>query len=222
MLFRSSYASAAAPAIRSLLVEARPYWILAAVVYCYSSLQIPLIGLIAGKKDLGVYRSALLLATGLELFYNSINSLLLPRLVAWRQNGPAYLWQRQKELFGLFLLLGGAVSIILIWCAPLVYRKFLGTEFMGAVLPFQILVAGRLVVFVGQIFAWSLTALHLDRQFFRASLAGAIFSVVANLLLVPKFGIVAAAGVSLVAELLVHTLCFLAIRRHTISTHLVS
>ena len=210
------------PGIKALLVESRPYWILAIVVYCYSSLQVPLVGYMAGKKSLGVYRSALMLAAGLELFYNSVNSLLLPRLVVWRQQGSAYLWRRQKELLVIFLLVGGAVSATLILSAPLIYRRLLGAEFSDAVLPFQILVVGRMVVFVGQIFAWSLTALHLDRQFFSASLVGALFSVGANLLLVPKFGIVAAAVVSLLAELLVHALCFLAVRRHTISTPLAS
>lgn len=209
-------------AIRPLLLESRPYWVLAVVVFCYSTLQVPLVGYMVGKESLGVYRSAIMLAAGLELFYNSVNSLLLPRLVAWQQHGPAYLWRRQKELLVLFLIIGGVVSAVLILAAPLIYHHLLGAEFSKAVLPFQILVAGRLVVFVGQIFAWSLTALRLDRQFFSASLAGAFFSVSANLLLVPKFGIVAAAVVSLVAEVLVHALCFLAIRRHTISTNLTS
>lgn len=219
-LTRAPDATGTVTSIGPLLLESRPYWVLAVVVYCYSTLQVPLVGFIVGKESLGVYRSAIMLAAGLELFYNSVNSLLLPRLVAWQQRGQAYLWRRQKELFVIFLFIGVVVSGVLILAAPLVYHHLLGTEFSKAVLPFQILVVGRLVVFVGQIFAWSLTALRLDRQFFFASLAGALFSVSANLLLVPKFGIVAAAVVSLVAELVVHFLCFVALRRHTFSIHL--
>lgn len=213
---REAGASTEAPCIKALLVESRPYWALAVVVYCYFSLQIPLVGYMAGNKMLGVYRSALLLSAGLDLFYYSINALLLPRLVAWHQHGHAYLWSRQRELFGLFLLLGGGVSAVLIWTAPPFYHRFFGAEFEGAIRPFQILVVGRLVVFVGQIYAFTLTALHLDRQFFWASLAGAVFSISANLLLVPRFGIAAAAVVSVLAEILVHGLCYVAVKRYIV------
>jgi O-antigen/teichoic acid export membrane protein len=202
------------PGIKALLVESRPYWALAIVVYCYSTMQIPLVGYFAGKKALGVYRSALLLTAGLDLFYSSINSLLLPRIVVWYKRAPELLWQRQKELLVLFLLVGVAVSATLVLFTPLIFHRFLGMAFIDAILPFQILVIGRMVVFVGQIFAWSLAALQLDRQYFGAALAGAIFSVLANLLLLPNFGIVAAAAVSLLAELLVHGLCFYFVRRH--------
>jgi len=187
---------------------------LAVVVYCYSTLQVPLVGYIAGKQSLGAYRSALMLVAGLDLLYSSINSLLLPRLVAWRRKGPTFLWHRQKELLFLFLFSGGAISAGVISLAPVVYRRFLGVAFTEAILPFQILVVGRLAVFVGQIFAWSLSALHLDRQFFLASLAGAVFSVGANLLFVPCYGIVAAAVVSVLSEIVVHGLCFISVKRY--------
>jgi O-antigen/teichoic acid export membrane protein len=203
-----------APAIAALLRESRPYWMLAVVVYCYSTLQVPLVGYIAGKQSLGAYRSALMLVAGLDLLYSSINSLLLPRLVAWRRKGPTFLWHRQKELLFLFLFSGGAISAGVISLAPVVYRRFLGVAFTEAILPFQILVVGRLAVFVGQIFAWSLSALHLDRQFFLASLAGAVFSVGANLLFVPCYGIVAAAVVSVLSEIVVHGLCFISVKRY--------
>jgi len=133
--------------------------------------------------------------------------------VAWRRQGPALLWRRQKELVGLFVILGGTGSTVLICIAPVIYRRLLGVEFTDAVLPFQILVIGRLVVFVGQIFAWSMAALHLDRQFFWASLAGAVFSVCINVMSIPRYGIIGAALVSSLSEVIVCGTCFLLVRR---------
>jgi O-antigen/teichoic acid export membrane protein len=204
----------AAPPIRTLLGESRPYWILALAVYCYSSLQIPLVAYFADRRLVGAYRSALMLATGLELLYNCINSLLLPRLVVWRQMGSAHLWLRQKELLALFAIFGSVVSFVVIALAPLVYRKVLGPEFADAVAPFRILVVGRLVVFVGQIFVWSLVALHLDRQFFMATMAGAIFSVCANIIVIPIYGIKGAAIVSLLSESIIGISCFVLVRQY--------
>jgi O-antigen/teichoic acid export membrane protein len=173
----------------------------------------------ADEESVGVYRSAVMLAAGLDLLYSSVNSLLLPRLVAWKEFGAAYLWSRQIELAKISFVVGCAVSFLMILTAPLVYRFILGVEFNGAVLPFQILVVGRMVVFVGQVFAWSLSALELDRAFLKASLAGAGFSLVANTMLVPICGIVAAALVSVFAEILVHGMCYYFVRRYTLKNN---
>jgi O-antigen/teichoic acid export membrane protein len=203
--------------IKSLLMESRPYWTLGLVVFCYSNLQVPLVGYMADEESVGVYRSAVMLAAGLDLLYSSVNSLLLPRLVTWKEFGAAYLWNRQIELAKISFVAGFAVSFLIILTAPLIYQYILGVQFNGAVLPFQILVVGRMVVFVGQVFAWSLSALKLDRAFLKASLAGAGFSLVANAILVPSFGIVAAALVSVFAEILVHGMCYYFVRRYTLN-----
>ncbi len=202
------YATKPAPSLVSLLRESRPFWGLAFLIYCYYSLQSPLVGHIAGQRELGVYRSALLLSAGLDLFYYSINSLLLSRLIVWLQQGPEHLQRRQRELLVGFLLLGGAITLGLILLAPIIYQRCMGPEFLGAVLPFQILVVGRMVMFVGQIYAHSLIALHRDWEFFVATAAGAMFSVITNLLVIPRHGIVGAALVNSLTELLIHGLCF--------------
>jgi O-antigen/teichoic acid export membrane protein len=198
--------------IKELLRESKPYWLLALTIYCYNSLQIPLVNYLAGDTAVGVYRSALLFSNGLDLLYYSLNALLLPRLVAWRQLGATYLWYRQKELMGMFICLGSGVSLCLIWFAPKLYHEFFGEDFMEAVIPFQILVVGRMVVFVGQIFAWSLTALRLDRQFLIASLTGAIFSVASTVIVLPRYGIIAVAIVNVLSEVVVCAASFVMVR----------
>jgi len=202
------------PSTRSLLRESMPYWIQAFVAYFYCSFQIPLIGWLLGERQLGVYRSAMMLTVAPEMLFTSVNALLLPKLVQWRQLGFDRLWQKQKELVFLCSLIGGAVSVALIIVAPIVYHLVLGREFAEGIVPFRILVVARAVIFVGQIFMWSLTALHLDRQSLYASTGGAIFSVAANLVVIPAFGLVGAAMVNLLTEIIVQSTCFLFVTRH--------
>jgi len=196
----------------SLLRESWRYWILAVVIYFYSIFQIPLVAWLLGAREAGIFRSAFLMAAGLELFFNSINSLLLPRLVVWQEQGLQVMWRKQARLLLIFLGIGLPTVAAAIFVAAFVYRVLLGGAFARGVVVFQILVVGRLVVFLGQIYAWGLAATKQDTQFLLASLVGAISSVTLNIIFIPVYGIVGAAFISLLSEVLVHVSCFFALR----------
>jgi O-antigen/teichoic acid export membrane protein len=198
-----------------LFMESWRYWILAIVVYFYSIFQIPLIAYFKGNEEAGIYRSAFMMAGGLELLFNSITSLLLPRLVAWKERGGGdYMWSRQKKLFYLFLLVGLPLILLLFFFSGFIFKSLLGEAYSDGANVFRILIFGRLIVFLGQIYAWGLAAVKLDKEFLKASIFGSIFSVALSLILVPMYGILAAASISLGSEALVHILCFLYLRNN--------
>jgi O-antigen/teichoic acid export membrane protein len=195
--------------LRALLAESKRYWILAVLVYFYSTFQLTLVAFFTNPHDAGLFRSAFLMAAGVELLFNSINSLLLARLVAWRQLGLENMWRRQRQLFLTFTVLGVPFVIALIAAAPSLFRILLGESYSQAVEPFKLLVVGRLIVFLGQIYALGLAAAEEDEHFVIASLLGAIVNISLNVILLPRYGIVGAAGVSLLSEVAVHGYCFL-------------
>jgi O-antigen/teichoic acid export membrane protein len=199
------------PGIPALMHESLPYWGEAMVAYFYSSFQIPLIAWFLSERQVGIYRTATVLTAAAEMFYSSVNSLMLPRLVKWRQLGPESLWNKQHEMLLISGICGGVVSLVLILGAPLIYR-FMGPQFSEGVLPFQILVLARAVVFVGQIYSAALTALGMGRQLLTSSISGSVFSVAANVAIIPLTGLVGAAVVNLLTEILVHAMCFRHVR----------
>jgi O-antigen/teichoic acid export membrane protein len=207
--------------LRDLLRESWRYWVLAVATFLYSTFQIPLVAYYLGPRDTGLFRSAFLLAATIELFFNSINALLLPRLVAWKALGLPVLWRRQRKLLGLFALIGTPATLLLIAVAPLIYRVFLGSDFLAAIPIFRILVLSRLVVFLGQIYAFGLAAIGLDGAFLTASLVGGVASPLLSMIVLPRMGVIGAAYVTLASELLVVTLCFLAQRRYIRSVRAV-
>ena len=198
--------------VLSLLRESWRYWVLAVVVYFYSIFQIPLVAYLRGPREAGIFRSAYQMALGVWLLFNSINSLLLPRLVAWKQLGVGVMWRKQSRLLLVYPLLGVPPVAAIILVAPIVYRVLLGPDFIEGVLVFRILVAQMLVVFVGQIYAWGLTATGGDTQFLLATLLGALSNVTLNLLFTPIYGIVMTACISLLSDILVHSYCYIALR----------
>jgi O-antigen/teichoic acid export membrane protein len=200
--------------LRVLLGESWRYWALAIATFVYSTFQIPLIAHFLGSEQTGLYRSAFAMAAAIELLYNSVNALLLPRLVAWRTQGVEVLWRRQGKLFMIFLGIGATATLLLMLAAPFVYRVLLGPAFVRAVPIFRLLLLGRLIVFVGQIYAFGLAALNMDRAFLAATILGAVVSLVMNVVLLPHAGLVGAALVSILSESLVAGFCFVALRRH--------
>jgi len=188
------------------------YWLLAIIVFFYSTFQIPLIAFFLGNHDAGIYRSAFILAAGVELLFNSLTSLLLPKLTVWSNLGLPYLWQKQKNLLKLFLMIGLPAILFLIISSEFIYITFLGDKFLEGIIIFQILLVGRLVVFLGQIYAWGLAATHQDTKFLYASILGAVISVILSIIFVPQQGIIAAAIISVLSEIIVHYSCFLFMR----------
>ena len=83
----------------------------------------------------------------------------------------------------------------------------------GAII-FRVLIVGRLVVFLGQIYAWGLAAVGADTELLLACLLGAVSSVALNVVMIPAFGLVGAAVVSVGVEFLIHVTCFLLLRKH--------
>jgi O-antigen/teichoic acid export membrane protein len=202
------------PRTMELLRESWRYWLLTGVVFLYASYQVPFVAYFLGARPAGWYRAAMMLAAALELLYNSANNLLLPRLVRWHALGLGYMWERQRELLRLYLLLGGTLTVGVVLVAPPVLRRLLGAEFEPAIVAFQILAAGRVVAFWGQIFAWGLAATKQDTDYLLASSLGMVCSLPLNLTVVGRWGVLGVAVVSLMSECVVNGGCFVLMRRH--------
>jgi O-antigen/teichoic acid export membrane protein len=198
--------------VMGLLRESWPYWLLAAAVWLYASVQLPVVALRVGREQAGLYRAALSLSAVLDLLFTSINSLLLPRFVVWHRDGSRTLWRRQQRLLGLYALLGIATLAVALVLGPHVLPRLLGPEFAGAVRLFDILAASRVVVFCGQIFSNGLAATGHDGRFLMASLAGVVVGLPGALLLSAEFGALGAAYAALAAEVVVVSLCYVFMR----------
>lgn len=198
--------------ISSLLRESWPYWVLAAAVWFYASVQLPIVALRVGRAEAGLYRAALSLSAVLDLLFASINSLLLPRFVAWNRDGLRALWRRQRKLLAVHVVLGAATLAGALLLGPHVLPRLLGPAFSGAVPLFGILAASRVIVFCGQIYSNGLAATGHDGRFLMASGAGAAIGLPGALLLSGAYGAQGAAYAALGAEVIVVSLCYFFMR----------
>jgi O-antigen/teichoic acid export membrane protein len=124
------------------------------------------------------------------------------------------MWRKQARLFVIFAAAGVPLALFLMAAAPGVYRLLLGKAFAGSVPVFQILVAGRLVSFLGQAYGPAIPAMHLDSEALVLTTAVACCSVALTLIVAPLAGIVGVAYVILFSELVMQSSCYYVIRRH--------
>jgi O-antigen/teichoic acid export membrane protein len=199
--------------LRSLLRESWLYWILSVVVFFYSLFQFPLIAYFLGENKTGIFRSAFLMASGVEMLFSSINVLLLPRMVVWKKQGLHVMWQQQYRLLLIFLLIGVPVTGVMILVAPFAYRVFFGQADVEGIQIFQILVVGRLMVFIVQIYVWGVVAAGKDKKFLFASILGAVSSVTFNILFIPVYGLMGVAVVAVFTEIIIGLSCYFFMRK---------
>lgn len=167
----------------------------------YTQLDLLLVAYLAGIEQAGFYRAAVTLTSPLVNLVGISTALLYPRLAAWHQGSPILLWDRQKRLALAGLVAGICLfAMVIVAGRPLVHLLY-GARFDATVVPFIILFAAKLVTLIHGVFGWGIMAAGRDDRFLISTICAAAISLGGNFLLIPKFGIIAAASVSLAAEL---------------------
>lgn len=189
-------------AMLPVLSEGR--WLIAAMLCATftQSLETPLLGALASLPELGQYRTAQSLTAVVAQFLAFVPTLLYPRFIEWHKLGGNILWRRQLKLAGA----AGAVTLLaVIVCfaiSPLTYRVLYGPEFERAAYPFAILMVAKFIALISGIFTWGLWAQSEDRRIAQLMAPIAILSLALNVLLIPRLGMFAAAGINLLSEAL--------------------
>lgn len=185
----------------STLTRGTKWLFLSAVVtYGYTRFEQPLVGWLRSIEELGVYRSAWQITNGLQPLFIMVPLLLYPKLINWKRVSVQHLWTQQKRVFLLFLPWCVLFALVVILLLPLAYPWIYGEAFKAAAIPCAVLLVSKAVVVLNGIFAWGLWAAKRDSTMLLLMTATAFVSVGLNILLLPRFGIIAAALVNLLSE----------------------
>lgn len=170
------------------------------VSYLYIYLQNPLVGLLLGNEALGQYRTAGTLLNAFQAFAAMVPALLYPRMIEWHRIGPAHFWAKQIRIARIVMCVFIPGSLAAFFVAPHLYRVLYGTAFLSAAYPFALLLLARMIAVLSGIFCWGLWAQHRDGLVLRLTIAAAVISLPLNFWLIPRLGLVGAAGVCVCCE----------------------
>jgi O-antigen/teichoic acid export membrane protein len=161
---------------------------------------------IAGVRDAGLYGAVYRIYERAQFLPAAIMTTLFPLFVAARDHDP----ERVRRLFHTsvdYLLLTSlpVLAITLAGSEPIT-RLLFGADFIDAAPALPLLMATFVVVSIGYLTGYLIVAYRLQRSFVLIAIGALIFNVAANLALVPSYGFMAAAWLTLATEVLVMSL----------------
>jgi len=185
----------------------------AVVTYGYTRFEQPMVGWLRSVEELGVYRSAWQIINAVMPILGIFAVLAYPKLITWQQVSIQHLWLQQKRLLRIAAPVAVICAVLSVLLVPVAFPLIYGEAYAAAAWPCVILLCAKFATLVGSIFGWGLWAAKRDRTMLAIMATVATFSVLLNLLLIPRGGMLAAAFVNLASEVAILGACAFFMRR---------
>jgi O-antigen/teichoic acid export membrane protein len=188
--------------MRAHLASSLVIWSISVFVQIYNGADIIILGVLRSPAEVGYFSIARRAVGGIAFLMTFLACATLPRLSFTFHNDMEQFENATRRFLHL------AVSIIILVFLPLIFFAkgliafAVGPEYLASVAPFQVLIAGLVLVFFNLPFSTGLIAAGLEREVLKQAFASAILNVVSNFLLIGKYGMMGAAVSFLMAELL--------------------
>jgi O-antigen/teichoic acid export membrane protein len=171
-------------------------------VSVFIMLDVLMLGFLSNYEQVGLFTSPNKIIMIILVAFTAINTVLLPRLSYNKNNKDEdtnnILLQNTFDFMS-FIIIPAATGLFL--SSSRFVPLFFGNEFLGSIIPMQILSFKVIVIMINSFFATNvLIALGYESKFLRAVVLTAIISFVLNWIFIPRFGAVGAAATSVVAE----------------------
>ena len=179
--------------------------------------------LMASAEAIAVYKVATLIPNALSFIPQSVVICVVPDIIAHNKNS-TWLKDTFRKTFGGMLLVNLFISLCLILGAPWIIQIVAGKQYLAAVGPFRILVAGYCVAGTFRSLSVNfLAALKAVKGNTLCSLITCLTDVGLNFLLIPRYGMLGAAYATFLAELTASLLTFgyliYTLRRLSVKAH---
>lgn len=179
--------------------------------------------LMASAEAIAVYKVATLIPNALSFIPQSVVICVVPDIIAHNKNS-TWLKDTFRKTFSGMLLFNLFISLCLILGAPWIIQIVAGKQYLAAVGPFRILVAGYCVAGTFRSLSVNfLAALKAVKGNAICSLITCMTDVVLNFLLIPRYGMMGAACATFLAELTASLITFgclmYTLRRLSVKAH---
>jgi len=182
-------------------------------VWIYFRIDSVLIFFFLGKEETGLYVAAFKLIESLALILASIRGALFPAISREFLANPNELHQIQLNGVRILLLITIPISVITVMLAPQLIQIIFGSNFEISAPVLQILAAPFLFLVLNEFIIYLLLAVNETKSVIKIAITGVIFCIIANCLIIPRMGIMGAAVVAGLTELLVLVLLSQSIKK---------
>jgi len=192
--------------IKKTIKNSIPFVLSAFFIEMYYYVDSIILGLYKTDSIVGFYKSAYNLIIVFTFILTAVSGVFIPRMSRWFIN--------KKQFFNSFVK--QSAKSMLIVTIPIFYCIFLfssqiimlvlGSEYSLTIDAFKILIWSVFIICNYFVFSLALTASGNQKIIMQASIAGAIFNVIANVIFVPHYSLYASAVITVLTEVLVSML----------------
>jgi O-antigen/teichoic acid export membrane protein len=183
-----------------LLKESWPFMISGLAALLYMRIDQLMIREMLGEEALGLYSAGVPLSQVWNVIPVTLATALAPVMARKKLEGDGVYLSALMRIFRVFAALSLAVTVATALCAPFLVSMLYGTAYQPASQVLAVHVFSNLFIFLGVAQGlWLINEGHGRLTLIRTAL-GAVTSVVGNWLLIPRYGIVGAATVSVLAQ----------------------
>lgn len=177
--------------------------ILSQTIYCNS--DITLLGFMRGDREVGLYSTAVKIYTIVKSLTYSVTGVVVPKLsYYYRTRDYGVINRLLNDSISLSVLLGFPCVTGIFMIAPEIIEVIAGSEYLEAAVPLRILAVSLAFSIFGSFFGNAVLVPSVrEKIFLKICVASAASNVFANLLLIPRFGMSAAAVTTALSELVV-------------------
>ncbi|MGC4019330.1 MAG: oligosaccharide flippase family protein [Muricomes sp.] len=171
----------------------------------YMTLDTTMLGIMKGDSVVGVYAAAVKINLAVSILMSTISSTILPRVSYYIGNGLKKEYEKlMKSSVDVLLMIAIPAVIGMICTSDILILFFSGKEFLSGVTAANILSVRVVIEAVNRVIAYQIcTPYQKDKEVLMATTAGAVFDLVANIVLIPIAGVTGAATSTLLAEVVV-------------------
>ena len=187
----------------SLLKSCWPLILSGLSIMIYMRIDQIMIGRMLGDADLGKFSAAVRLSEVWYFLPFAFVTSFASRLFELKSKNQMLYRNSIQNLMSFMVLISFFVALLISHFSEWLVLKTYGDAYSGTAAVLRVHVWGGVFVFLGVISEHWLVAENLQRLAFYRTFFGALLNVVANLILIPKMGIVGAAYATLVTQILV-------------------
>jgi PST family polysaccharide transporter len=184
-----------------LLHQGWPLLLSAAVVGLTKRLDQILIGELASFADVGAYAFAVRVMEATYVIPTVIATSVFPAMIKLREQDIAQYEAQIQRLCNLMLWLAVAIAIPLSLSSSLIVHVLVGSAYGGAIMPLAILSWMPVFVFFNIVRQRWLLAEHAVSVALAVEVATCVLSALANLMLIPHYGVTGAAMAALIGSI---------------------
>ena len=180
----------------------------------YTMLDTTMIGFIKGDYSVGIYSSAIKVPRLVNSLIATVGTVLVPRLSYYYEVDRAQFMKYIHYAMRFVFMVSIPAAMLLFTMSDDIILLICGSKFIDASVTLRILSPLTLIIPISVLFNNQVfIPMRLEKFVLQSVVLGAIINVIANLILIPKYGHNGAAAASVMAEIAVMSVCLFHVKQ---------